>query len=619
MRAEAQGGEDRTSTNVLDPASPAAIAWRCILGGALAALILALMFWSAPRRAQIDAYRLAPVARPDGSLELPVPEGANNDYAIYAPIMGGRARLEADGAEIANLESGALGGVGFNSRIVFAPVSPGPTLGDARLSLHTTDDDGRIGAGPVYAAPLPIAETALAAQIGWAQRNQIVCIGIGVIAAFLFTMRRGRQPADEGAPPIVSLANIVVAQALAKHPDVGAAFGPYIGGAEYILGVWAAFALASLAAAWRAQGRCAVGRIAMMERALVVVATLCVLLPLQKGIAAWLPAALAAPALLLALARAADALSARNVSRPAILKLSTVIVAAGAIAVSLARAAEPDRWGQSFELTTVQSLGMLPLLLAALTIYVASTLADRRESLARLKSDYAAQGAALAKANAALEEQARQRALLEERSRITRDMHDGIGGRLLSLLVRVRTGKLDITEVENEVQGSLNDLRLIVDSLDTAGETLGEALAEFRARAAHQLKSGDIDLKWKEADGALDGVALGPDATLNIFRILQEAIANVVRHAGATSVEVAIDREAHARDLHIAVSDNGRGMAQDARMNGGKGLKYMEARARQLNGRLEVDGNGGAGCRIELVLPLVAQDQDGSGLSSSPS
>lgn len=618
MRAEAQDGEARTASHVVDRAPPAAIVGRWVVGGALAALIIALMFGIAPRLTQIDAYRLAPMKRSDGSLELPVPLHGD-DYAIYAPIIGGRARLEADGAEIANLESGALGGIGFNSQIVFAPVSPGPRLGEARLFLHTTDDHGRIGAGPVYAAPLAIAEAALAAQIQWAQRNQLLSIGISVAAAFLFTMRRGRQPADESAGPIIVLAYVVVAQALAKHPDVGAAFGRYIGGAEYILAIWAAFALAGLAAGWRAQGRRAVRRIAIMERALVVVATLCVLLPLQNGIAVWLPAALAAPALLLALPRAADGLSVRVVSWPAILKFSAVIVAAGAFAVSLLRAAEPQRWAQSFELTTVQSLGALPLLLAALGAYVASTLADRRESLARLQSDYAAQGAALAKANAALEEQARQRALLEERSRITRDMHDGIGGRLLSLLVRVRTGRLELKDVENEVQGSLNDLRLIVDSLDTAGETLGEALAEFRARAAHQLKNADINLNWKEAEGALAGVAFGPDATLNIFRIMQEAIANVVRHADATSVDIAIDRCVEAKALRILVSDDGRGMAQGARANGGKGLKYMDARARQLNGRIEIANNGPAGCRIELAIPLGLENHSSSGSPSSPS
>jgi signal transduction histidine kinase len=611
MQIEAPGAQSR--------ASPAAIAGRLAVAGALAALMVALILANAPRLTPLASYSVDDGRGSAGVLEFQLSTAASagaGEIALYVPASGGRTRLEVDDVEIANETKGALNGIGFNSRISFANLDAGNASGAVRLRLSTIEDHGRIGVGQVFVAPAPLAEAALAAQIAWAARNKIVSIGIGLAAAFLFTMRLGRRPKDAQAVPIVALSYIVVAQALAKHPDVGAAFGKYIDGAEYILSVFAAFAVAAIASSWRTPSS---GKLRGVELALLAACTLSVLGPVESGLFAWIPVALAAPILAKGLYDAAASVAA-PAQWATSLRFGAWLVASVFVVASLVRAAEPGRFAESLALASLQSLGAVPLLIAALASHAMSTIADRRESVTRLKTDYAEQAAALARANAALEDEARRRALLEERTRITRDMHDGIGGRLLSLLVRVRTGKLDIKDVENEVQGSLTDLRLIVDSLDTAGETLGEALAEFRARAARQLDAAGIRLDWNEAKGALDAVAFDPHATLNIFRILQEAIANVIRHAGATSVRVDIDCDAAAKTLSIVVADDGCGMAPDAgTKNGGKGLKYMDARARELKARLDVRKNHSAGCRVTLVLPLGDNPQDASGSSSRPS
>ena len=179
-----------------------------------------------------------------------------------------------------------------------------------------------------------------------------------------------------------------------------------------------------------------------------------------------------------------------------------------------------------------------------------------------------------------------QTTLLQERSRIMRDMHDGVGGQLVSLLSSVRGGKSKPAVVEQDIQRALNDLRLMIDSLDNVGTSLDTALAIFQERARSRLAAEGIKFSWQNLlDEPAEG--FGPEAVLHIYRILQEALTNIQRHAGAKNVSITVEKISGNLPLCITVKDDGRGISdQNSR---GRGLDSMKRRAAKLGGELYIE------------------------------
>lgn len=254
---------------------------------------------------------------------------------------------------------------------------------------------------------------------------------------------------------------------------------------------------------------------------------------------------------------------------------------------------------------TVAATSSIFLLAGALVVFLERGLAEafalweRRRSLSTLVRE---QRLLILEQESIIGRELQRRAVLEERERLTRDIHDGIGGQLLSLLVRIRAGKIGQAELEAEVQSSLNDLRLIVDSLDHAAESFPAALAVVHSRLRPPLEAAGVTLHWRQDDGALPQ-HIEARTALNIFRILQEAFANVLKHSGADRVEVEI-RAAAGGGLVVSIADNGSGMGQGPGRPRGRGLGNMRQRALRIGGSLDVGlGIGGKGVGIRLELP----------------
>ncbi len=218
----------------------------------------------------------------------------------------------------------------------------------------------------------------------------------------------------------------------------------------------------------------------------------------------------------------------------------------------------------------------------------------------------------LERSSAALREETRKRILLEERDRLTRDVHDGIGSQLLSLLVLVRTKSVDSLEIEEQLQGSLHDLRLIVDSLDHGEDNFLSAMQSFRARIAPQLNAAGIRLEWKTNEDVLHQIQLDTRSVLNIYRFLQEAVTNCVRHANASQLTVEIT-SAHQTQLLIVVEDDGEGISVATDEHSGKGLANLRKRATALGGCVGVGaGRDEKGTRVELKIPIKRFDDNSS-------
>jgi signal transduction histidine kinase len=254
------------------------------------------------------------------------------------------------------------------------------------------------------------------------------------------------------------------------------------------------------------------------------------------------------------------------------------------------------------------SLGLLgPVLLVGvgmplLLLDSARALVTERRAARQLAEQ---QRALVAEQALRLRQEEEARLVLEERQRFTRDIHDGIGGQLTSLLWRVRMGRVDPDEVAGEIERGIADIRLVADALSESSDSLSEALENFAARARQQLDAAGIGFEWEMPEG-LDVRWDDQRRILSLYRILQEAVTNAVRHSQASLVTIRFEGLAGGV-LRVVIADDGVGISAEARA--GRGLANMRARAIQLGGTLLVGDppSGAGGTRIAVELPPAGQ------------
>lgn len=219
-----------------------------------------------------------------------------------------------------------------------------------------------------------------------------------------------------------------------------------------------------------------------------------------------------------------------------------------------------------------------------------------------LEDRVAAKGVELARNYERLQSLERERTISAERERMTADMHDGIGGQLVHALAVVE-GNPTLAPLEPILHGALDDLRLIIDSADPMEGDLLVVLSNFRARNERRVQAGGLSFLWQVTDlPALPD--FGPHKILQVLRILQEALTNVLKHARATQVTVRTDSavdESGRTTVIVDVIDDGTGFV--AGNVAGRGLGNMRRRAQELGGSVELTALG-KGSRLRLILPV---------------
>jgi signal transduction histidine kinase len=228
------------------------------------------------------------------------------------------------------------------------------------------------------------------------------------------------------------------------------------------------------------------------------------------------------------------------------------------------------------------------------------------------------------KASFAREEQrARLAALGRERTRLMRDLHDGLGGQLVSIVALSERGDNESAPMGEAARAALRDLRLVIDAMDDIGGDLMLALGSWRERATAQLRPHDIELDWRvvSPQGLPMHPELRPSHVIQIVRILDEALTNAVKHAGARHVKVSIETRNDGSSEAcgcITVEDDGKGFAV-ARDGGAaeaskasRGLRNMRSRAERCGAELELE-SGAGGTRVRLKLPHRFPDGDAAG------
>ena len=188
-----------------------------------------------------------------------------------------------------------------------------------------------------------------------------------------------------------------------------------------------------------------------------------------------------------------------------------------------------------------------------------------------------------------------------------------------------------LTNIEDTGRQTMNELRGILGVLrsDTdADPNGGSSPRGGGSPLAPQPSMTDLDALVHASDdlpiqltvmGPLDG--LSPSINLHAYRIVQEAITNVRRHAGPVS-EVTIDVTRDADSLRITIADDGRGAAADD-IGPGYGVVGMRERVAAVNGSLTVGPRGGGGWRVQMTLPessdVAASSSNSSAADSEPS
>ena len=173
-----------------------------------------------------------------------------------------------------------------------------------------------------------------------------------------------------------------------------------------------------------------------------------------------------------------------------------------------------------------------------------------------------------------------------ERTRILGDLHDGVAGKLVSILnlARIDRGGDRVRSIEEASQAAVQELRFVVNSTQSFGGDLSTCLNTFRQQITPFVEELGFLLVWlSRFDGAYKEIS--PEESLAIFRILQEAVQNAVKHSGGSQIEVTVTNQSNDTVL-INVSDNGRS-ARSSYVKG-FGITNMHVRAKQIGAHLEV-------------------------------
>ena len=208
----------------------------------------------------------------------------------------------------------------------------------------------------------------------------------------------------------------------------------------------------------------------------------------------------------------------------------------------------------------------------------------------------------------------------EERQRVAREMHDGPAQSMSNVVLKaeicerlidvdLEKAKAELKNLKRIVRESLQDVRKIIYNLRPMSlDDLGLVPTLERFIMTFQEESGiTVSFKTKGPCGDIK-----PVISLTVFRIIQEAISNINKHAQAQNV--VIDLEFTAKELKLYIYDDGRGFNVDILktrsndVNSGFGLFSMRERIELLDGRFEISSAQGKGTRLSILIPLVQEE-----------
>jgi signal transduction histidine kinase len=222
--------------------------------------------------------------------------------------------------------------------------------------------------------------------------------------------------------------------------------------------------------------------------------------------------------------------------------------------------------------------------------------------------------AAIAIENARLYEAAQGRAALEERQRLARDLHDAVTQTLFSasliaeVLPRIwarneQQGVERLAELRQLTRGALAEMRTLLAELRPS--VLVEAALPELLRQLGEAFTGRARVPVNlEVDG--EG-SLPSEVQIALYRVAQESLNNIAKHAAASRVEICLSY--HAAGVALSVRDDGRGFDPTAVTGEHLGVAIMRERAESVGGALEVASQPGGGTRVGVVWPALEEEE----------
>ncbi|WP_418131297.1 hypothetical protein ABL849_11290 [Variovorax sp. 375MFSha3.1] len=285
----------------------------------------------------------------------------------------------------------------------------------------------------------------------------------------------------------------------------------------------------------------------------------------------------------------------------------------GVAVVLVVLSAARDNWVMR---TSPEAYAVVPWIRFAwvgFAISLAWVIAERmRKDVRAVAQMNASLEAELAERNAALEavfarerEGEKARGALEERQRLTQDLHDGLGGQLVGLLQMAQQPGAAMNDVALHLRDAVDQLKLTVDAMHGCEGDVASALGSVRYRLGPRLQAAGIELRWDVGSlPTMTGWTARESHQLQM--LLFEAFGNLMAHAQATQAGLGarLLEGSGERAIEIELQDNGRGFDTQAAF-AGKGLANMRTRAAALGGALTVRSQPGE-TSLLLRLPVPA-------------
>jgi len=188
-----------------------------------------------------------------------------------------------------------------------------------------------------------------------------------------------------------------------------------------------------------------------------------------------------------------------------------------------------------------------------------------------------------------------------ERQRIARDLHDNVGSQLTYLITNLdqlsNEGNIKAKELSSFGRSAIGQLRETIWAIHSDYTDIDDFVDGIRKMCYQYLKSINIDCSIESA--LKKNIKLTPIQTLNLYRIAQESVTNIIKHSKATQVkiEVLVDT-----DFTMLIMDNGIGMQENS--NNGYGIKNIKNRVAEIGANIMVDAKDGLGTAIRVSFPI---------------
>jgi signal transduction histidine kinase len=197
----------------------------------------------------------------------------------------------------------------------------------------------------------------------------------------------------------------------------------------------------------------------------------------------------------------------------------------------------------------------------------------------------------------------------QERSRIGRELHDDVNQRLAMLALELEQLQQNPSEVESRVQDLRKGISELSSDVHTLSHDLHSSKLEYLGVVAG-MKSWCKDFAARqkiEIDFNSDvRNALPLEVGLPLFRVLQEALHNALKHSGVRRVEVELRED--SSEIHLVIGDLGRGFDVESALQGkGLGLTSMRERVRLVSGTIAIDSKPNGGTTIHVRVPLGSE------------